>query len=252
MPEEGKVLRQTSTLVRAGLVACALGSCARPVLAGGTSISGMPSLAMPDLGELASRRHLTYALVGGAATWLVYQNEEQKTSELAGNLDQVKFEGAIDFGNVYGHGAVLAAGTATLWTMGQLTGSRNSVGAASDLAKGLVLDAAFVHALKFGIDRTRPNGHGYSFPSGHTSSAFTVAPILASRFGWKVGVPAYGLAAITALGRIEDNKHFPSDVIAGAALGVIVGESIAHHGTKVRMPGHLTMGRKGLGLRFKF
>ena len=108
------------------------------------------------------------------------------------------------------------------------------------------------YALKAGIDRTRPNGQGYSFPSGHTSSAFTVAPILASRFGWKVGVPAYGLAAVTALGRIEDNNHFASDVIAGATLGVIVGESVAHHGAKFHMPGHVTMGRKGVGLRFKF
>ena len=92
--------------------------------------------------------------------------------------------------------------------MGHLTGNPNTVGAASDLAKGLVLDAALVYALKAGIDRTRPNGHGNSFPSAHTASAFTMAPILTSRFGWKVGVPAYGLAAVTAFGRVDGHKHF--------------------------------------------
>jgi len=246
------VLRKTPTLVRAGFVVCALGFCARPVRASGASIMGTRSLAVPDLGELASRRHLVYALVGGTAAWLVYQNEDHNTGVLVGRLDRTVFEPGIDFGNAYGHGAFLAVGTAGLWTLGHFTGSPNAVGAAHDLAKGLVLDGALVYALKVGIDRTRPNGHGYSFPSGHASSAFTVAPILTSRFGWKVGVPAYGVAAFTALGRIEDRKHFPSDVIAGATLGIIVGESIAHHGAKLHMPGHITMGRKGLGLRFKF
>ena len=245
------VPRQTPHLVRAGLIVCALGCSARPTLADGTSAMNTGGLTMPDLGELASRRHLAYALAGGTAAWLAYQHEDHSRVEFAATQDRSPLDAGIDLGNTYGHGATLAAGTAGLWTMGHLTGNPNTVGAASDLAKGLVLDAALVYALKAGLDRTG-NGQGYSSASAHTASAFTVAPILTSRFGWKVGVPAYGLAAVTAFGRIEDNKQFPSGVIAGATLGFIVGESVAHHGAKLRMPGHLTMGRKGVGLRFKF
>lgn len=244
--------RRSPALKRIALVVCALGCGARPATAGAATLTGAPTLAMPSLGELASRRHFAYAVAGGTAAWLLYENEDHNSGVLAGRLDRTILEPGIDFGNIYGSGAFLVAGTAGLWTVGQLTRNHNTAGAASDLAKGLLLDGAIVYALKVGIDRTRPNGHGLSFPSGHTSSAFTIAPILTNRFGWKVGVPAYGIAALTALGRVEDRKHFPSDVVAGATIGVIVGESIAHHGTKFRMPGHLTMGRKGIGLRFDF
>jgi len=78
--------------------------------------------------------------------------------------------------------------------------------------------------LKEAVGRERPNGSNHrSFPSGHTSHSFTVATIFKELYGWKLGVPAYCLATITAMNRLEDNKHYLSDVVFGASLGTAFG-----------------------------
>lgn len=73
--------------------------------------------------------------------------------------------------------------------------------------------------LKRLINKERPNGGNYSFPSGHTSSAFSGATFLQRRFGWKVGAPAYVLAAYTGYTRINAKKHDIIDISAGALIG---------------------------------
>ena len=75
--------------------------------------------------------------------------------------------------------------------------------------------------LKSTISRYRP-GHGtHSFPSGHSAMAFTGATLMESNLGPVGGIPAYGLAAFTAFERVEAGRHFPSDVLAGAAIGTL-------------------------------
>jgi membrane-associated phospholipid phosphatase len=65
--------------------------------------------------------------------------------------------------------------------------------------------------------------HG-SFPSGHTIAAFSVATIIARRYGNHRWVPyaAYGLAAAIGFSRLTLSAHFPSDVFVGGALGYSV------------------------------
>jgi membrane-associated phospholipid phosphatase len=45
-------------------------------------------------------------------------------------------------------------------------------------------------------------------------------------FGWKVGLPAYGLATYVAASRLQENRHFASDVIFGAAIGIVAGRTV--------------------------
>ncbi len=77
-----------------------------------------------------------------------------------------------------------------------------------------------VYILKPTIDRTRPDGGRQSFPSGHTASAFAGAAFLQRRYGWRLGAPAYGIAAFVGYSRVEAKRHYTSDVIAGAAIGI--------------------------------
>lgn len=60
-----------------------------------------------------------------------------------------------------------------------------------------------------------------SFPSGHTIAAFSVATVIARRYGNHRWVPyvAYGAAALVGFSRVSLQSHFPSDVFMGAALG---------------------------------
>ncbi|MEN0057208.1 MAG: phosphatase PAP2 family protein, partial [Bdellovibrio sp.] len=76
--------------------------------------------------------------------------------------------------------------------------------------------------------RERPSGRDHlSFPSGHGSSAFATATSLAYSYGYKVGIPAYALAGFVAASRVNENIHWLSDVVAGAALGIFWGRASA-------------------------
>lgn len=58
-----------------------------------------------------------------------------------------------------------------------------------------------------------------SFPSGHTTSAFALAGSLAYSYGMPVGIPVYIAAAAIGLSRIKEERHWASDVVAGAVIG---------------------------------
>lgn len=68
-----------------------------------------------------------------------------------------------------------------------------------------------------------------SFPSGHATTAFAVATVLAMGYGdhiW-VGLTSYTLATLASLSRINDGKHWGSDVVAGGALGIFIGATLS-------------------------
>ena len=68
---------------------------------------------------------------------------------------------------------------------------------------------------------TRKSPFGSSFPSGHAIAAFSVATVVAHRYGHHRWVPwvAYGCATVISFSRVTTRAHFPSDVFFGAALG---------------------------------
>lgn len=80
---------------------------------------------------------------------------------------------------------------------------------------------ALTYALKYSINKKRPNGGDYSFPSGHTSSAFQGASFISQRYGLEYGIPAYIGAIFVGYSRIDAEAHYPSDVVAGALLGTL-------------------------------
>ena len=77
----------------------------------------------------------------------------------------------------------------------------------------------------------KPDGTGgYSFPSGHASTTFATASVLERHFGWKAGIPTYIAATYVATSRLHENRHFLSDVIFGASVGMAAGRSVTRHG----------------------
>ncbi|HDR04667.1 MAG TPA: phosphatase PAP2 family protein [Candidatus Marinimicrobia bacterium] len=89
-------------------------------------------------------------------------------------------------------------------------------------ASSLMITTGATLLLKKVTGRQRPNGKPYSFPSGHTSITFCTASVLHSWYGPKAAIPAYSAAAFTAFSRMQDNYHWLSDVIFGAALGIAI------------------------------
>lgn len=82
---------------------------------------------------------------------------------------------------------------------------------------GLILQQALKHIVL----KPRPDGSdNYSFPSGHTTSAFSGAAFIQRRYGWKYGVPSYLLASYVGYSRIQAKKHDGWDVLGGAVIGI--------------------------------
>lgn len=91
------------------------------------------------------------------------------------------------------------------------------------MVEALIFNAVITEGLKYSLNRQRPNGNPYSFPSGHTSTAFTIASVLQSFEGWKIGIPAFAAAGAIGFSRLDGNYHHLSDVVFGAALGSCIG-----------------------------
>lgn len=103
--------------------------------------------------------------------------------------------------------------------------------------KGLMIGASFLattifaNGLKHAVNRARPfetypdiqklsAGGSSSFPSGHTSDAFSTATSLSLAFPkWYVIAPSYTYAALVGYSRMHLGVHYPSDVLAGAFVG---------------------------------
>lgn len=88
-------------------------------------------------------------------------------------------------------------------------------------SKSLFVTLGTTALLKYSIDEERPNGKAHSFPSAHTSMAFSGATFLQKRYGWKSGIPALITASFVGWSRIESDNHYFKDVVAGAAIGAI-------------------------------
>jgi PAP2 superfamily len=88
-----------------------------------------------------------------------------------------------------------------------------------------VISAAFVLPLKKITKIQRPDGSGFnSFPSGHTATAFAAAEFLRMEYKdvspW-YGIAGYAAATTTGVLRLYNNKHWVSDVVAGAGFGIL-------------------------------
>ena len=85
-----------------------------------------------------------------------------------------------------------------------------------------------VTTLKYTTDQVRPDGSSAnSFPSGHTANAFFGATILAKEYADKsvlIAIGGYSVATATGALRILNNRHWASDVLAGAGIGILSGE----------------------------
>ncbi|MBW8183493.1 phosphatase PAP2 family protein [Shewanella nanhaiensis] len=121
------------------------------------------------------------------------------------------------------------------------------------LAKGATTTAVATHSLKFAFGRLRPDGTSYnSFPSGHTSAAFSGAAYIHHRYGNTWGIPAYGLASFVGASRVWANRHYLDDVMAGGSIAVLSSlywTNSYHHSDLMVVP---TLGRDSVGIALTY
>jgi membrane-associated phospholipid phosphatase len=99
---------------------------------------------------------------------------------------------------------------------------------ASDLFRANVISSLLTVTMKLSINRDRPDGAPYGYPSGHASHAFATAGVIRGHYGPWIGTFSEVVAAYVGLSRLQENKHSLSDVIGGAILGRYVAYKIIH------------------------
>lgn len=142
---------------------------------------------------------------------------------------------------------VYMGGAAMIAYFGAEMTNQDEMANVSSLALQSMLSSGLVAlSLKFLFHRVRPEEQlrldpyqfkgpslsrdNLSFPSGHSSIAFSLAASISAYYQdiYYVAIPLYTLAGLTAWQRIYAQKHWPSDVVMGAIIGTFIGRKLAH------------------------
>jgi hypothetical protein len=165
--------------------------------------------------------------IGGGAALISHTWDDNLAGEIETNPS---LNDAFEPGHTYGAFSAQALIGVAVYTGGKLAKKGRLAQTGADIIRAQLLSQAYVQALKFTVQRERPDGsNNVSFPSGHSASAFATATVLQRHYGWKAGVPATVLAAYVATARVHDNKHYLSDVVFGAAMGIAAQRTVTLH-----------------------
>ncbi len=129
------------------------------------------------------------------------------------------------------------------------------------LVLALAGSSTITAALKYAFNRSRPTPptirKNSSFPSGHATAAFAGASVLARSYP-RLAVPAYVLAGGVAYSRLYLRRHYGSDVIAGAVIGILAAHWTEKHKNRLTIRGRgllgaiLTREHRGFYIAYSF
>jgi hypothetical protein len=143
-------------------------------------------------------------------------------------LEEEPLKGWENVGNFWGEGYTQAGVALAFWGTGWLWKDQKLAGTGEVLMEAEILNGIFTTAFKSIVGRERPDKSSHdSFPSGHASDSFCFAAVIDDRLGHGYGAAAYALALLTGMSRMESDRHYFSDVVMGAGMGMIIGYSVS-------------------------
>lgn len=172
-----------------------------------------------------------YWLAGGGALALAVHNQDVEINE-----HMVGHDALFTGGKYLGSTELLLPAAVATYFVARHTGSRRVQHLGMDEVEAVLLAEGIVEGLKVAVRRPRPvqldgnQSNTYSFPSGHSAVTFAAATVLQQHLGYRAGIPTYTIASWVAMSRLHDNRHYASDVVFGAAIGIVVGRSVTWHG----------------------
>ena len=190
----------------------------------------MPGLADPfkqyggDLKRFFSVDTFKVIGVGGA---LALGSHRLDTESAVESREHLQPQGRFSTGNVGGGFLVQTGAAFAALAIGKASGQSRLAFLGGDLMRAQLVSQTVVQGVKFATGRARPDGSNHqSLPSGHMASASATASVLQRHLGWKAGVPAYAFALYVGASRMSADKHYLSDVLLGAAVGIAAGRSV--------------------------
>ena len=182
-----------------------------------------------------------------AATAGIY-SADTESKKFAQRHQSSSGDALASVGNFLGDPAYTLPPLGILYLYGHFTDDPKARRTSLLAAESLAISGLFSELLKMASQRPRPQtgessskwygprlkSEGMSFPSGHTTAAFSLASVIAEEYGTNPYVPplVYGLASLTAFARVYDNKHWASDVFFGGAIGYFVGKTVVRYHTQ--------------------
>lgn len=178
-------------------------------------------------------------------TGVLIANDESVAREVSPSWHQASTNvaNACTYGTAATAGGIYLTGLFTHDAHAQRTGV---------LAAEASIDSFLLYgSMKLIFNRERPymgNGDGKffagnfssgSFPSGHSTFAWTLASVIAHEYPqWPVQLAMYSLATAVSTTRVTGGQHFPSDVFVGSTLGFLVGRYVANKDKHADQPAH--------------
>jgi len=200
---------------------------------------------------VTTKSNLWFAGLGTASSLAVWPYDDEISSDLKDDdLQELELELPAKLGSFF----VVSGAALATQLVGRLAGSPNAANTGLYLFEGFMATQLVTFFPKVLVARTRPDStNSLSFPSGHSSGMFAVASVLDKRYGHWFGIPSYVIAGVVGISRIKKQKHFATDVLAGATLGTIIGRSFVpdrdENSHSALAP---SFGREYLGLSFYY
>lgn len=209
----------------AGLVWCA-SIVPPPATAQTDFVPSAVSTAVPSR-PLISRGTAMSAGILFVSALLGDQELREETQEYRGRTTN----SLAGIGNAFGDWRLIVPAVSAGALAGEILGSRDLKGTVLRAGAAAILATGITGGIKYAVGRARPHVAGTnlefhpfsganSFPSGHTAAAFAIATAVADQTqdGWSDFL-LYGAATLTGMARINDHKHWASDVVIGGLVG---------------------------------
>jgi membrane-associated phospholipid phosphatase len=190
-----------------------------------------------------------WLVAGGvaAATGLLMLADKEINDTWRDDIHSGTLDDVLDVMEHFGDSQTVLITAGAGYVLGELVGTERDKEAALLVAQSFLLSAGLTQGFKMGFRRDRPDDSrddqfsffspdasktNSAFPSGHATNAFSMAAFLTNVYeqnapwlGWLL----YPLATMTSLARVNNERHWASDVVFGGALGYFIGRMVLHH-----------------------
>ncbi|TES85902.1 MAG: phosphatase PAP2 family protein [Candidatus Aminicenantes bacterium] len=211
---------------------------------------------------------LSAVLGAGLLLYSVDQDIQQWAQDHRSSSSEDSFKTIGQLGN----GVVLIGLMTALYVSGEVSDNNSLRKTALLSLESWLTSGIIVRGLKSVVGRARPwtgeSSHSFhpfstrsrfaSFPSGHASSAFAVATVIADQSKKVyIDILAYSLATMAAFSRVHLDKHWASDILVGSAIGYFVAKKISaldrnRDSKKVKLSFQFSRQRQAFSLTYYF
>ncbi len=192
-----------------------------------TGIKAMAKHLVTNFKYLPAKENVYWAGAGGGLALIAHPFDDNVNQALVGNDTAEKF---FKPGEVMGELYTLLGSASVVYAVGRIKDQPKVSHVGMDLIEAIAMSEALTQALKYTVRRERPDGSSKnSFPSGHAADTFAFATALERHLNWKYSVPAYIFSSYVAISRLPANRHWLSDTVFGASVGIIAGRTVTSH-----------------------